>query len=219
MGSEHRREREKDETRTRILDAARELFAREGVDSVTMRRIADGLEYTPGALYRHFPDKAALLEALVVTDYTAFSAALVALAKVADPLERIRRTGEAYVEFGLAHPHHYQLLFMTSGPATTGVTGGPNTEADPRTDAYGFLRQAVLDAGAAGQLRPDLGDFESVPPLLWAGVHGVVSLAITRRTGQTPRATRALARLMIDVLIRGLAAPKTPANKKRKPRR
>ncbi len=220
MGSGERREREKDEVRTRILDVARELFAQEGVESVTMRRIADGLEYTPGALYRHFPDKAALLQALVVTDYAAFSQAFQTLGRIADPLERIRRAGEAYVAFGLTHPHHYRLLFMTAQPKEGPVEPvAPDAKGDPRIDAYEFLDQAVHEASAAHQLRPDLTDLDSVTRLLWAGVHGVVSLAISR-DGWPPRAVRALARLMVDVLIRGLAAPrKTSTRHKSRSRR
>jgi AcrR family transcriptional regulator len=220
MGSEQRREREKDEVRTRILDAARELFALEGVASVTMRRIADRLEYTPGALYRHFPDKAALLQALVVTDYTAFSDAFAALGRISDPLERIRRAGKAYVAFGLAHPHHYQLLFMSLPPdEAAGPTVDPASEGDPRTDAYAFMQRAVGEAAALGELRPGLNDLEAVTRVLWAGVHGVVSLAITRPESWTPRSIRSLADLMVDVLIRGLTAEKrTPKpNKRRRP--
>jgi AcrR family transcriptional regulator len=200
MGSEQRREREKDEVRMRILDAARELFAVEGIGSVTMRRIADRLEYTPGALYRHFPDKAALLQALVITDYTAFSQAFAALGRITDPIERIRRAGWAYIDFGLSHPHHYQLLFMSQ------PSGEPVSVAlsDPRTDAYEFMHQAVRDAAAAGRLRPELDDTEAVTRLLWSGVHGVVSLAITRPRAWTPRAVRRLSELMVDALVRGL---------------
>jgi AcrR family transcriptional regulator len=215
MGSGERREREKDEVRTRILDVARELFAAEGFTSVTMRRIADGLEYTPGALYRHFPDKAALLQALVVADYASFSHAFQALGRIADPLERIRRAGEAYVAFGLSHPHHYRLLFMTPEPAG-GAIAPIAAAGDPRADAYEFLHQAVLAAAAAGQLRKDLTDLDAVTRLLWAGVHGVVSLAINGRTGWPPRSVRPLARLVIDVLMRGLTAPEK-SRTKRKP--
>jgi AcrR family transcriptional regulator len=215
VSSGQRREREKDEVRTRILDAARELFVVEGLTSVTMRRIADRLEYTPGALYRHFPDKAALLQALVMADYTAFSQTFAVLTRIADPLERIRRAGQGYIRFGLTHPHHYQLLFMTPNPDGAAVA----PVIDPRTDAYELLHRSVVEAAEAGQLRPELlRDLEAVTRLLWAGVHGVVSLAIARQTTWAPRSVRPLAMLMLEILIRGIGAEK-PVKKLERKRR
>jgi AcrR family transcriptional regulator len=64
MSARQRREREKVETRRKILDAARELFALDGYDAVTMRAIADRIEYTPTAIYFHFRDKGELIERL-----------------------------------------------------------------------------------------------------------------------------------------------------------
>ena len=64
MGVRERRDREREEIRTRILDAARELFATEGYEAVTMRRIADRIEYSATAIYFHFRDKEALLQEL-----------------------------------------------------------------------------------------------------------------------------------------------------------
>ncbi|HEY6844272.1 MAG TPA: helix-turn-helix domain-containing protein, partial [Thermoanaerobaculia bacterium] len=57
MGTKERREREREEVRTLILDTAREMFATEGYEAVTMRRIADRIEYSPTAIYLHFQDK------------------------------------------------------------------------------------------------------------------------------------------------------------------
>ena len=69
MGTAERRERERQELRVRILDAARELFAEQGYDAVTMREIADRIEYSPTAIYFHFKDKEALLRELCDTDF------------------------------------------------------------------------------------------------------------------------------------------------------
>ena len=92
MGPKERREREREEIRTRILDAARELFASEGVESVTMRRIADRIEYSPTAIYFHFRDKEALLAELCDCDFRAFAQEFFVIARLADPVERLRST-------------------------------------------------------------------------------------------------------------------------------
>src|SRR5215471_10121676 len=96
MGSVARREREKLATRELILDAARELFAHEGYDAVTMRGIAEKIEYSPTAIYLHFADKDTLIHELCVADFQALAAAFQPIARVPDPIERIKRTGRAY---------------------------------------------------------------------------------------------------------------------------
>src|SRR3954470_13943056 len=97
MASIDRRERERLETRTRIMDAARELFAREGYDAVSMRRIADAIEYSPTAIYVHFRDKQDLLMQICQCDFLSLAVGVGELERIADPVERIRRMGHAYI--------------------------------------------------------------------------------------------------------------------------
>jgi AcrR family transcriptional regulator len=123
MGSVERRTRERTETRQRILDAAREMFVELGYDATTMRAIADRIEYTPTAIYHHFRNKEALLAELCAIDFRALGAAFQKIGAIEDPIERLRRTGQTYVEFGLRHPMQYQLMFMTRKP--TEVLNGP----------------------------------------------------------------------------------------------
>src|SRR4051794_38769779 len=117
MGSNERREREREQVRTKILNAARELFVSEGYEAVTMRKIAQRIEYTPTAIYFHFKDKAALVRELCGVDFLILAKKLVGLEKIDDPLEKLERIGYAYVEFALEHPNHYRLMFMTPLPA------------------------------------------------------------------------------------------------------
>ncbi|MFI5403492.1 MAG: TetR/AcrR family transcriptional regulator, partial [Planctomycetota bacterium] len=76
MGITERREREREEIRTRILDAARELFDSEGYEHVTMRRIADAIEYSPTTIYNHFTDKDDLVDALCHEEFSHLLSAL-----------------------------------------------------------------------------------------------------------------------------------------------
>jgi AcrR family transcriptional regulator len=98
MGPSERRAREREELRTLILDAARELFAAEGVEAVTMRRIAERIEYSPTAIYFHFRDKDALLRELCDTDFRDFAQGFAAMAQIADPVERLKASGYAYID-------------------------------------------------------------------------------------------------------------------------
>src|SRR5215468_8785389 len=90
LGTTERRERERQELRTRILDAARELFAEHGYDAVTMRGIAERIEYSPTAIYFHFKDKDALLRELCELDFAALAHEFRKIAKEKDPIERLR---------------------------------------------------------------------------------------------------------------------------------
>jgi AcrR family transcriptional regulator len=167
-----RRERERRDTRDRILDAARELFVKQGIESVTMRAIANRLEYTPTAIYHHFRDKGALLQELMRHDFQVHAAAFAQLEKIQDPVERIRRTGEAYVDFGLENPSLYRFLFLVPHPEEAGDHNGPDKSS------YDMLRTTVRDCVAQGRFREGYTDVEQVSQICWAACHGLVSLAL-----------------------------------------
>ncbi len=116
MGTKERRERERSETRDKILDAARELFTSQGYDRVSMRQIADKIEYTPTTIYGYFPDKETLFLELCHTDFHRLAESVSQLAVVADPVERLKLLGRSYIEFGINNPNHYRMMFMTAHP-------------------------------------------------------------------------------------------------------
>lgn len=181
MTTTARRERERQETRTMILDAARELFVREGYEAVTMRAIADRIEYTPTAIYHHFENKQALVTELAHQALAALAQHFQRLATVADPVERLTRTGEAYVEFAEQYPNHYRFLFMTVLPKLEHPEGYLATRhRNPEHDAYEFLKRACAEAIAQGRLRPELTDADQVAQMIWASLHGLVSLRIVK---------------------------------------
>lgn len=179
MSSKERRERERVDTRHKIMDAAREMFVRNGYDATTMRAIADRIDYTPTAIYHHFRSKEALLTELTTQDFRALAQAFRETSQVTDPVEQLRRVGRAYIEFGVTHPMHYQLMFMTPSQVDGTKTGIKH--GDPSEDAYAFLVQACERAIAAGRFRPELKDPHQVAQILWAGCHGLVSLRIAKQ--------------------------------------
>jgi AcrR family transcriptional regulator len=206
MGSVDRRERERVKLRTKILDAARTLFVRDGYEAVTMRKIADRIEYSATALYSHFENKDALIRELCVLDFAAFAQIFLKIARFEDPVERLRQAGHAYVDFALKHPDQYRMMFMTSHPPVD----DPDEmgRGNPERDAYAFLKMTTEQALATGRLRPELKDAELISQTLWAGIHGVVALHITMGTDEwlkwRPLKTRAAA--MVDALMHGLVA-------------
>jgi AcrR family transcriptional regulator len=178
MGIAVRKEREKEEMRRKILDAARELFEREGYESVTMRGIAEAIEYSPTTIYNHFEDKDDVVKACCLEDFTQLHGALKLAEPPADPVEEIRLLGKEYAAFGQQYPNHYRFMFLTPNK---------NHELDPDSPghrSFGLLRAAVARAVESGRFRkvdPDLA-----AQVLWASLHGVVSLVITTQPQHWP---------------------------------
>src|SRR5207248_4019854 len=166
MGVQERRERERMEVREKILDAARELFITEGYDGVSMRNVAEKIEYSPTAIYVHFADKEQLFLELCHSDYRRLAESFVALAHNPDPVDRLRQIALAYIEFGLKNPNHYRMMFMTAHPCLADPQLG---KGNPEEDAYEFLRQTVVEAIAIRVFRPELQDPDLVAQTLWAG--------------------------------------------------
>jgi len=211
MGIKERREREKQATRQRILDAARELYVQEGYEAMTMRRVAEKIEYSATAIYVHFKDKAALIQELCAHDFLRFAEVLNKVAKVKDPVERLRKMGRAYVDFAQEYPTTYRLLFMERRPAEVGATSAEGPEqGNPEQDAYAFLRHAVQEAKDADCFKPEHQDVDMVSQTLWGGLHGLVALHLVMGPEDKWIDMRPLMRtavLMTDLLLEGLCKP------------
>ena len=204
MGITERREREREEVRKKILDAARDLFMTEGYERVTMRRIADAIEYSPTAIYLHFEDKDDLVRALCHQDFGRLLAAMEKEAPPTDPIEWLRQLGRAYARFALENPNHYRFMFMS--PMKPEHKPEPT---DPGHQSYEVLRASVARAIESGALRP--GDPDTTSQVLWANIHGAVALLITMRPDCWPRPpAKDLVEQTIEAGIRAFAA--TPAS-------
>jgi AcrR family transcriptional regulator len=201
VGITERREREKEEIRHRILDAARQLFAAHGYEKVTMRRIAEAIEYSPTTIYLHFEDKDDLVRALCHEDFARLLEAMRAAPVPEDPVETIRQLGRAYCAFALRHPNQYRFMFMTPVGKEEKLE-----EGDPGELSFGHLLEAVKRAVAAGRFREV--DPVTAAQVLWMGVHGVASALITLPGPSWPHGPAApdLVDQVIDNALRGLAA-------------
>src|SRR4026207_1513834 len=104
MGSEQRRERDRQEMRETILRAAIKLFSEESFEKVTMRRVAEAIDYTPGTLYWYFKDKDEIVFALHQRGFEMLFARQQPTMAIADPVERLRRLADVYLDFALENP-------------------------------------------------------------------------------------------------------------------
>jgi AcrR family transcriptional regulator len=205
MGVKERRQRERTQVREKILDAALEVFATEGVEGVTMRALADAIEYSPPVIYAHFRDKDAIIEELCYRQLRTLAKAFANVLEL-DPVERIRQIGYVYTDFAIDHPSHFRFLFMNqhSYANTDDVA-----KDDPQQNAYAFLRQAVAEGIAGGAFRPEYGDADELAQMCWGSAHGLVALHNTKgNAGWIDwRDTRTTARRLIDTTLNGLVKP------------
>jgi len=206
MGVKERRKREKSETREKILDAARELFITEGYEGVSMRKVAEKIEYSPTAIYVHFADKEELFRELCHEDYARLAEVFQSSAMSTDPIERLKQIGSIYIEFGIRNPNHYKFMFMTPHPEIEPNEEQREIKGDPVQDAYAFLKWAVQQAIDAGKFRAELRDAELISQTLWAAVHGVISLHIAMECDAWVewRPVKDRAEMMLDLTLRGL---------------
>ncbi|HLY82474.1 MAG TPA: TetR/AcrR family transcriptional regulator [Acidimicrobiales bacterium] len=163
--------------RAEILDAAEGLLVATGDESaLSIRAIAKAVGVTPPSIYLHFADRNELIFAVVEEQFRQLDRQMQqAVEGVDDPMARIARRGQAYVDFGLANPEHYRLLMMGRPDCT------PDRFVDERLGTTATFEHVVEDvqaAIAAGQL--PFGDPVLVSCGLWMVVHGVTSLLITK---------------------------------------
>lgn len=163
------------ERRAEILEAAERLFVEQGYEGATIRKIADAVGLSSTALYMHFKDKAEILAEICETGFGK-------LARVTDEIEAevqpaevaLRRKMRAYADFGFANPNAYRLIYLTR-PGEAGSAEGVARRVG--RGLYDRLRTTVEDMAKEGRLNRDP---HTATQLIWAGVHGLVSLMLTK---------------------------------------
>lgn len=102
-------------TRDRIFAAAKTVLDREGLPGLTIRKVANQAGLSPMAMYRHFADKDALLNALMNDGLAAWESIARSI-RVADPIEWLYALGEAFLNFALTEPHRFDAAFFLPAP-------------------------------------------------------------------------------------------------------
>jgi AcrR family transcriptional regulator len=204
MGVKDRRARQKTLLRQQILDAARDLLVHEGYEKLSMRRVAERIDYSPTAIYLHFKDKQELVSSLCEETFARLIQELESLPEQhADPVARLRKGLERYIVFGLTHPEHYLPTFALPLPDGVGLKGkgGAAFAESSGMRAFAFLRDCIADGVKARKLRKV--DPEVAARAAWAGVHGITSLLIVHE--HFPWGDqKAVAASVVDILIEGL---------------
>ena len=198
MGTKQRRAREKEDLRGEILDAARTLFVKEGYESVSIRKIADKIEYAPGTIYLYFRDKAEILDRICEETFAKLLQKMQAIKQdTAAPLDKLRRGLRTYIQFGLENPNHYVLTFIQ---AKDHLKSKSVFETAGR-EAFSCLRHGVQECIDAGEMVSN--DADELAQTLWAGIHGLTSMLITCTGFPFVEQNRLIDR-MVQTLVEGV---------------
>jgi AcrR family transcriptional regulator len=175
MNAASRRQQHKKELRRVILNAARNIFVRQGYEDFSMRKLAEKVEYSPGTVYLHFKNKEELFECLVEESFARLLRTLTSLQngqQRQDPVNELKRAMRAYVDFGLSNPNDYRFVFLLKPPAAK----RPNKVHG----AFEALRNMVKRCVEEKRFRAV--DVEATSQILWSSAHGITSLLIQRPT-------------------------------------
>jgi AcrR family transcriptional regulator len=170
------REINKQRLRQDILEAAGRLFASEGFQNVTFRRIGEEVGYSQSALFYYFKDKEEVLKELCVQTFDGLSQISAAiLAGQSDPVDRLMEMSRAYIQFGRAHPHHYRLVFDPSSE----LMGRNRVEfiGEIGREQFSLFRRLMADCVETGAFAA--GDPGVLSPAWMSAVHGLTSFLIT----------------------------------------
>jgi AcrR family transcriptional regulator len=178
MGISERKEKQKTEIRRQILDASMKLFVEEGFENVSIRKIADLIEYSPTTVYLYFKDKDEILFNLHEVCFQKLAEYNVDLWGMKNPLVRLHKMGENYIRFGLENPAFYDLMFIQRSPMAA-VERMVDCEWKSGDVTLGRLKDTIAECMEMNLIIK--GDVDAVSMAIWSMVHGLVSLAIRDR--------------------------------------
>ena len=203
MGIKERQGREREAIRRAILDAARDLFVSEGYQNVSIRKIAERIEYSPAAIYGYFASKDDIFFALAEEGFRLLHGDPDAFAALESlpPLEQIRASFTRLYEYSREHPQYFALMFVDR--SVPRISREYERFAFAREMKHHMLTQ-IQSCIESGVFTLDVKP-EVALRLLTVGIVGVVVLSLSERLGPGESAD-ALARDVLDVTLAGLRA-------------
>jgi AcrR family transcriptional regulator len=174
-----------------ILKATQALLLEAGVEGLSIRRVSERCGYSAPTIYHHFGDKRGLVAALLEERFRSLYHAMAAVPKSDEPARHLREMARAFVSFAVEHPAHYRLLMA------------PDLAPKEPVPSVFAARALVCEDLAELDRRSHLAtsDLEAAFDVLWALLHGVISLQID---GRREDLAKGLDELTFDVLEAGL---------------
>lgn len=177
MGIVERKEREREDMRRLILNAARKLFLEQGYEKTSIRNIADAIEYSPATIYLYYKDKNELLFALHEEAFLKLMEELGSVRSINDPFARLIEMGHRYIKYAVENPELYDLMFIMTAPMETLACRDEIWEDGLKS--FGLLKWVIQDCVTVGYFKNQ--DIEISAMTIWAYMHGLVTLYLKNR--------------------------------------
>jgi AcrR family transcriptional regulator len=175
MAKERMKARHREEVRALMLAASREIVLAEGIDALTIRRVAKAIGYCGGSIYSYFDSREAIAMELVHEGFERLGEFMARAQQVADPVERLRAIGAAYLAFATEEPAWFRLIFMNQAKLSDELMHEALERHGHRI--YEFLVDVVRALLASRNITSV--DPEEMAQLCWSTIHGVASLRLT----------------------------------------
>jgi AcrR family transcriptional regulator len=186
-------------TASRIASAARRLLNNQGTEAVTMRRVAAAVGVTPMAIYRHFPGRASLLNALADEGFEELAARLAGKNFSGRVEERLSKMMDIYLEHGLQKPRLFELMFLKPRQGARSYPRDFKAGGSPTANLLVEVVQSGMDHGYFRN-----GDAWEVVFEMGALSHGLLILYLGGRMALSPAQFRAFYRRSFKRFIRGI---------------
>jgi len=187
LGIAERREREREQIRTRIVEAARDILSEQGLDALSMRGIAERIEYSPATIYLYFRDKNELIRSVVEDGFRRLREVMAEELAVegpdADARRQHRATGRAYVRFALENTAYFRVMFELPTAAHVECPEVGEGEA-PAVGESEWARVVRIVQKAIDQGTFRIADASRGAAIAWGLVHGLTSLYLSGHLGE-----------------------------------
>ena len=199
MGIRERQSREREAVRRSILNAARTLFLAEGYANVSMRKIADQIEYSPGAIYSYFASKEDIFFALAEEGLQFLQQHCAPVADGETPLEQVREALWRFYTFSKEQPEYFSLIFIDSAvPRISRDWERFSFVREWRQDIEQVIQQCIDDG-----LFPHVETAGSVFRILSTAMYGAAVFRLSHRLAPNENAD-ALAHDVLETTLAGL---------------
>ncbi|WP_308530673.1 TetR/AcrR family transcriptional regulator [uncultured Paenibacillus sp.] len=182
IGIQDRKEREKNEKRKKILQAAAEIMRTEGAENISIRKIADKIEYSPANVYHYFMDKEDIINQIIMSTYRQIVDKLsLSLSAANRPEEKLKTSMRTYIELMTGMADEYKIMMLSESSAILKHTSVLFQGASASQPAMGMLHQTLREIWHEQGLPIEDSRIELTAQVIWTSMFGLILRLITEK--------------------------------------